>query len=86
VEYKYDVIFLDNHMPICSGVEVARRLRKLDRKDFVVGVTGNALTEDQQEYLQAGANYVLTKPVLEKSLKAMLVLADERRKAPASSL
>lgn len=35
---------------------MARRLRQLDRKDFVVGVTGNALTEDQQEYLQAGAN------------------------------
>ncbi|QRW13620.1 protein-histidine kinase [Ceratobasidium sp. AG-Ba] len=84
VECKYDIVFLDNHMPICSGVEVARRLRKLERKDFVVGVTGNALTEDQQEYLQAGANHVLTKPVLEKSLKAMLVLADERRKSPAS--
>ncbi|CUA69528.1 putative protein KIAA0754 [Homo sapiens] [Rhizoctonia solani] len=81
---KYDIVFLDNHMPICSGVEVARRLRQLDRKDFVVGVTGNALTEDQQEYLQAGANHVLTKPVLEKSLKAMLVLADERRKTPGS--
>ncbi|CAE6458104.1 unnamed protein product [Rhizoctonia solani] len=83
-EPKYDVVFLDNHMPICSGVEVARRLRQLDRKDFVVGVTGNALTEDQQEYLQAGANHVLTKPVLEKSLKAMLVLADERRKTPGA--
>ncbi|CAE6458231.1 unnamed protein product [Rhizoctonia solani] len=83
-ESKYDIVFLDNHMPICSGVEVARRLRQLDRKDFVVGVTGNALTEDQQEYLQAGANYVLTKPVLEKSLKAMLVLADERRKTPGT--
>ncbi|CAE6443002.1 unnamed protein product [Rhizoctonia solani] len=83
-ESKYDIVFLDNHMPICSGVEVARRLRQLDRKDFVVGVTGNALTEDQQEYLQAGANYVLTKPVLEKSLKAMLVLADERRKTPGA--
>ncbi|CAE7184079.1 unnamed protein product [Rhizoctonia solani] len=83
-ESKYDIVFLDNHMPICSGVEVARRLRQLDRKDFVVGVTGNALTEDQQEYLQAGANHVLTKPVLEKSLKAMLVLADERRKAPGT--
>ncbi|KAJ1301357.1 hypothetical protein OPQ81_003756 [Rhizoctonia solani] len=83
-ETKYDIVFLDNHMPVCSGVEVARRLRQLDRKDFVVGVTGNALTEDQQEYLQAGANHVLTKPVLEKSLKAMLVLADERRKAPGA--
>ncbi|KAF8684902.1 His Kinase A (phosphoacceptor) domain [Rhizoctonia solani] len=77
-ESKYDIVFLDNHMPICSGVEVARRLRQLDRKDFVVGVTGNALTEDQQEYLQAGANQ------LQKSLKAMLVLADERRKTPGA--
>ncbi|KAG8733550.1 hypothetical protein FRC11_005303 [Ceratobasidium sp. 423] len=83
---KYDIVFLDNHMPICSGVEVARRLRQLDRKDFVVGVTGNALTEDQQEYLQAGANHVLTKPVLEKSLKAMLASVDEMHRAQDAEL
>jgi len=43
-------------MPICSGVEAVHRLRKLGRNDFIVGVTGNALTEDQQEYLQAGVD------------------------------
>jgi osomolarity two-component system, sensor histidine kinase SLN1 len=43
-------------------------------------VTGNALLADQEEYLEAGANHVLTKPVLEKSLKNMLGIAYRRMK------
>ncbi|KAJ1306708.1 hypothetical protein OPQ81_007700 [Rhizoctonia solani] len=78
---KYAVVFLDNQMPLCSGLEVTRQLRSLGRQDFVVGVTGNALKEDQEEYYEAGVDYLLTKPVLEPSLKRMLVMADERRRA-----
>ena len=55
-EYKYAVVFLDNQMPIMSGLDVVRRLREMGRKDFVVGVTGNALLSDQHEYLSAGAD------------------------------
>ncbi|OSD04719.1 hypothetical protein PYCCODRAFT_1363220 [Trametes coccinea BRFM310] len=79
-EQRYAVVFLDNQMPVMSGLEAVQKLRQMGRKDFVVGVTGNALLSDQQEYLEAGADHVLTKPVLEKSLKSMLVIADERRK------
>ncbi|KAF8892172.1 hypothetical protein BD779DRAFT_1784373 [Infundibulicybe gibba] len=79
-EGKYAVVFLDNQMPVLSGLKAVEKIRDLGRKDFVVGVTGNALLDDQKEYLEAGVDYVLTKPVLEKSLKDMLVLADERRK------
>ncbi|EKM50704.1 uncharacterized protein PHACADRAFT_188239 [Phanerochaete carnosa HHB-10118-sp] len=77
---RYAVVFLDNQMPVMSGLEAVAKLRRRGRKDFVVGVTGNALLTDQQEYLDAGVDHVLTKPVLEKSLKAMLAIADERRK------
>ncbi|KDQ26517.1 putative Tco5 histidine kinase [Pleurotus ostreatus PC15] len=77
---KYAVVFLDNSMPVMSGLELVTKLREMDRKDFVVGVTGNALLTDQQEYLEAGVDRVLTKPVLERSLKDVLVIADERRK------
>ena len=45
---RYHVIFLDNQMPVLSGVEMVKKLRHLQRRDFVVGVTGNALKEDQQ--------------------------------------
>ncbi|KAI0701496.1 hypothetical protein BC835DRAFT_213923 [Cytidiella melzeri] len=79
-EYKYAVVFLDNQMPVMSGLEAVAKLREMGRHDFVVGVTGNALLSDQHEYLEAGVDHVLTKPVYEKSLKAMLVIAEERRK------
>ena len=55
-EYKYAIVFLDNQMPVMSGLDVVRRLREMGRRDFVVGVTGNALLSDQQEYLHAGAD------------------------------
>ncbi|KAG8901544.1 hypothetical protein FRB99_005226 [Tulasnella sp. 403] len=80
---KYDVIFLDNQMPVMSGVEMVKKLRELNRVDFVVGVTGNALKEDQQEYLDAGVDAVLTKPVKEASLKNCLYAADGRRRSTA---
>lgn len=37
---RYDVVFLDNQMPIMSGLEVVVKLREMGRRDFVVGVTG----------------------------------------------
>jgi CheY-like chemotaxis protein len=75
----FDVVFLDNQMPLMSGLEAIARLRASGREDLVVGVTGNALIRDQDEYLTAGADHVLIKPVLEKSLKQMLSLAERRR-------
>lgn len=42
---------------------------------------GNALLPDQEEYLEAGADHVLTKPVREENVRKMLVIADERKNA-----
>lgn len=39
-EGKYAVVFLDNQMPVLSGLKVASKLRELERTDFIVGVTG----------------------------------------------
>jgi osomolarity two-component system, sensor histidine kinase SLN1 len=55
-ENEFALVFLDNQMPVLSGVEMVRKLRKLGRDDLVVGVTGNALLPDQEEYLAAGAD------------------------------
>ena len=55
-ESRFALVFLDNQMPVMSGVEMVRKLRKLGRKDLIVGVTGNALLPDQEEYLAAGAD------------------------------
>jgi len=55
-ESKFALVFLDNQMPVMSGVEMVRKVRKLGRKDLIVGVTGNALLPDQEEYLAAGVD------------------------------
>lgn len=55
-EYKYAIVFLDNQMPVMSGLEMVAKLRELGRKDFVVGVTGNALLSDQRDYYDAGVD------------------------------
>jgi osomolarity two-component system, sensor histidine kinase SLN1 len=95
---RFAIVFLDNQMPVMSGLSMVTKLREAGRSDFVVGVTGNALLSDQEGYLQAGVDRcacfplslfflgfkytmalrVLTKPVLERSLRNMLALASER--------
>jgi osomolarity two-component system sensor histidine kinase SLN1 len=52
----FAVVFLDNQMPVMSGLSMVAKLRGAGRNDFVVGVTGNALLSDQEEYLQAGVD------------------------------
>lgn len=37
---KYDLISLDNFMPVMTGEQAVRELRRLGRKDLVVGCTG----------------------------------------------
>jgi osomolarity two-component system, sensor histidine kinase SLN1 len=39
-EERYAVVFLDNQMPVMSGLEAVGQLRRRGRRDFVVGVTG----------------------------------------------
>lgn len=75
----FDLISLDNAMPVMTGQQAVRKLRSLGRTDFVVGATGNALKSDQKAYLEAGADQVLSKPVMLKDIKAVLQIALERR-------
>ncbi|KDQ62199.1 hypothetical protein JAAARDRAFT_203396 [Jaapia argillacea MUCL 33604] len=75
----YDLISLDNQMPVLTGEETVREMRSVGRTDLVVGCTGNALTEDQASYIEAGADRILTKPIMLKDLKSLLQIAQERR-------
>ncbi|KAJ7707367.1 hypothetical protein B0H17DRAFT_918003 [Mycena rosella] len=77
--HKYDLICLDNFMPVMTGEEAVKELRANDRTDFVVGCTGNALTEDQDSYREAGADEVMVKPVMIHDFKRLIQLAHQRR-------
>jgi CheY-like chemotaxis protein len=59
----YKLIFMDNVMPRLDGLEATRKLRELDYKYLIVGLTGNVLDEDVDEFLTAGVDLVLMKPL-----------------------
>lgn len=45
----YDIVFLDNQMPLWTGVQCVRELREIGCPVYVCGATGNALQDDQCE-------------------------------------
>jgi signal transduction histidine kinase/ActR/RegA family two-component response regulator len=59
----YDVILMDNMMPLMTGAEATRQLRASGCTSLIVGCTGNTLGVDMQHFLHAGADVVLSKPI-----------------------
>jgi len=60
----YDVVLMDLQMPNMNGPEATRRMRReLGYRGIVIGITGNALPEDLQEFRSEGADDVLVKPI-----------------------
>jgi DNA-binding response OmpR family regulator len=68
-----------------SGDEVAREVRNLGIQVYIVGCTGNALREDQDAYLDAGADDILPKPLHQADIVKRLNEATRRRRAKAAT-
>jgi len=79
-----DLVLLDFSMPRMSGPEMARAVRgdasASVRVVPIVGVTGNALPEDQALFLECGAQEVLCKPVRRGQVEEVLGRIAELRK------
>jgi CheY-like chemotaxis protein len=50
-------------MPNLNGPDAIKKIREMDCKSLIVGVTGNVLAEDVAYFVSCGANCVLSKPV-----------------------
>jgi len=74
---KYSIVLMDNQMPAMNGVEATKRLRTGGYKNLIVGVTGNVLEDDVNEFLVAGANLVMFKPLKMAQLSTLLTFVDE---------
>lgn len=73
----YDVIFLDHLMPGMDGIETLKRLRELpdehNRTVPVISLTANAISGAREEYLAAGFQDYLTKPIDSDRLEELLI-------------
>ncbi|MCU7327559.1 aerobic respiration two-component sensor histidine kinase ArcB [Escherichia albertii] len=71
---EYDLVLLDIQLPDMTGLDISRELTKLySREDLppLVALTANVL-KDKQEYLNAGMDDVLSKPLSVPALTAMI--------------
>ena len=63
----FDVILMDLQMPVMDGIEAAKTIRKLDRKDAqdipIIALSANVYTEDVAASSAAGMNGHLVKPI-----------------------
>jgi CheY-like chemotaxis protein len=82
----FDVIFMDCQMPVLDGHAAAVELRTLERatarsRSRIVALTANATVENRERCLEAGMDSVVTKPVSQTQLRALLLDAMHPEKA-----
>jgi signal transduction histidine kinase/CheY-like chemotaxis protein len=70
---RFDVILMDIHMPVMGGVEAAQAIRALERnrglpRTPIIALTADAMTHQVAEYLAAGMDEHLPKPIEIKRL------------------
>jgi CheY-like chemotaxis protein len=64
---KYDIILMDAQMPVLDGLEATRLIRQNERSTGhhmpIIALTARAMTEDKQEFLDAGMDGYVAKPI-----------------------
>ena len=75
-EGAFDAILMDVMMPVMDGMQAARAIRALPRRDAadvpIIAMTANAFAEDQSRARDCGMTKYLTKPVDPAKLYAVL--------------
>ena len=65
---QYDLILMDNHMPEMNGVETTQYIReKLKLDTLIFAYTADVFREAHDNFIQAGVDHILTKPLQQES-------------------
>ena len=69
---SFDLVVLDYIMKAMHGPDTAAAIRSLGFTGKIIGVTGNALSDDIEEFQRKGADHVLIKPLKAEELAKIL--------------
>lgn len=70
---SFDLILMDNHMPNMDGLSATRIIRQqLRRTTVIFACTADILKKNRNEFIDAGADAILSKPILEANFRDTL--------------
>jgi len=69
---KFDLILMDENMPVMNGIEATKKIKELGYKIPIVAVTANALSGDRDKFIESGFDEYIPKPVNLVKLKEVL--------------
>ena len=74
-EQKFDLVFLDYMMPMTDGIETLKEIKNQHLCDGVpiISLTANAVVGAKEEFLSAGFDDYLTKPIVPEKLDRMIL-------------
>ncbi|QOS78773.1 PAS domain S-box protein [Paenibacillus sp. JNUCC31] len=72
---KYDIVFMDVHMPRLNGFEATKAIKEAltpDTCPYIVAVTANAVRGDMDKCLKAGMDAYVSKPIKSESIMQVM--------------
>ncbi|MDW2303269.1 response regulator, partial [Vibrio alginolyticus] len=73
-DHSYDLILMDNQLPHLGGIETTKEIRQnLKLGTPIYACTADTAQETSDAFMEAGANYVLLKPIKENALHEAFV-------------
>jgi PAS domain S-box-containing protein len=70
---KFDMVLMDIHMPMMSGIDAVKEIRRSEEGGFhqpVIAITAHSLRGDREQFLESGFDGYLAKPLVVKELVA----------------
>ncbi|MDP3452912.1 MAG: ATP-binding protein, partial [Bacteroidales bacterium] len=67
-----DLILMDIQMPVVSGYEATRQIRRFNKDVVIIAQTANGLTGDREKSILAGCNDYISKPINNAELLALI--------------
>ncbi len=66
---RYDLVLMDNQLPFLDGVDATTEIKKNMKLDIpIFACTADGMKSTQQAFIDAGAEYVIVKPIQEENL------------------
>jgi PAS domain S-box-containing protein len=79
----YDLILMDIQMPDKDGIEATAEIRRHwpeDQQPWIIALTADALSGSREQYLKAGMNDYVSKPIRIEALTQAIIRCGQRRK------